>query len=100
MMLNEQAIKTVMISIVAGCAEYKPGTKEILCEDEFGADITIEFLSDDYMYLIERRCGADGKVLYDRNYKNYKPRGLSRYWMGDVHVTEYKDGEIIRRYDE
>ena len=93
-MLTERIIKDVMVSILSGCAEYKPGTKEVICKDQYDRNATVEIR--DGIVIEKIYYGLSDIVHYTVTYKNYKLDGEELgYYQGGTLFWRcgYKDGE-------
>jgi hypothetical protein len=90
-----------MISILSGCAEYRPGTKEVMYQNKAGMNVTIEIEQDK---ITERRYDDKNDLMwsveynrdlkYDGYFRRYDQDYFKRYENG-VLIEERLDGDKI-----
>ena len=84
------------LSILAGIAEYK-NDKEIWWEDEYGGNITVEFVDNSSVNVVVRRYWANGNKYWKAEYREGKQHGKSigRYENGNKWwEKEYHQGQL------
>jgi len=69
-----------MTALLSGITTYKAGTKEILWQDKYNTDITIEVVDVKTESYIERKYYNNGQLHYKDNYQNGKQHGLCKEW--------------------
>ncbi len=89
-------IEQAVTALLSGITSYKPGTKEILWENEDGDEITVEYIGGETEYAIVRRYYENGQKRWEREYHQGQPHGKSLVWCENGQKywkKEYRQGQ-------
>jgi len=84
-----------MTALLSCITAYKPGTKEILWQNEYGSDITIEVIDTKTESYVIRRYYENGQPYYEHNYISGLKHGVSKAWHNNGQIScehNYQDG--------
>jgi len=84
-------------ALLSGTTAYKTGTKEILWQNKFGSDVTIEVIDAKTESYVERGYWDNGKLHYEYKYQDGKEHGLFKSWHYDGKLwyeDNYRNGVL------